>query len=121
MLQRSENTLISTIFTGTLTRTGTLALGMIGGARKSRKSKKRMLEIKAGKIGAARPSTTLGAQFKTSLQVLMEKMSTANPHFVRCIKPNHKKQSEVFLEEYVEAQLRYTGELISIVIIVLCV
>lgn len=109
MLQRSANKLISTIFSGTLTRTGTLALGMLGGARKSRKSKKRMLELKAGKTGALKSSTTLGAQFKVSLQVLMEKMSIANPHFVRCIKPNHKKQSDMFIDEYVVAQLRYTG------------
>ena len=34
---------------------------------------------------------TVGAQFKNSLQVLIEKMNQANPHFVRCIKPNHSK------------------------------
>ena len=109
MLQRSENSLVATIFSGTLTRTGTLALGMMGGARKSRKSKKRMMELKAGKIPGGKNSTTLGGQFKISLQVLMEKMSLANPHFVRCIKPNHQKQPDMFLDEYVEAQLRYTG------------
>ena len=34
---------------------------------------------------------TVGAQFKNSLQVLIEKMNQASPHFVRCIKPNHSK------------------------------
>ena len=108
MLQQSENSLIATIFSGTLTRTGTLALGMLGGARKSRKSKKRMLDLKAGKM-PGKNSATLGGQFKISLQVLMEKMSVANPHFVRCIKPNHQKLPDMFSDEYVEAQLRYTG------------
>ena len=124
MLQRSENSLIATIFSGTLTRTGTLALGMLGGARKSRKSKKRMLELKAGKMPGGKSSATLGGQFKISLQVLMEKMSIANPHFVRCIKPNHQKLSDMFFDEYVEAQLRYTGRsiyrLVALVWLVTC-
>ena len=34
---------------------------------------------------------TVSAQFKNSLQVLIEKMNQASPHFVRCIKPNHSK------------------------------
>ncbi|XP_010085389.1 PREDICTED: myosin-IIIb-like, partial [Pterocles gutturalis] len=45
-----------------------------------------------------------GAQFRHSLMVLMEKMYSANPHFVRCIKPNSQKEpgvvdSQVMLQQ----------------------
>ncbi|XP_051890313.1 unconventional myosin-X [Pristis pectinata] len=46
---------------------------------------------------------------KHSLAVLMEKMFSANPHFIRCVKPNNNKlpdqlDSKVFMD-----QLRYNG------------
>ena len=36
---------------------------------------------------------TVGAQFKTSLNLLMDALSTTVPHFIRCIKPNDDKES----------------------------
>ena len=35
---------------------------------------------------------TVGAQFKTSLNLLMDALSTTVPHFIRCIKPNDDKE-----------------------------
>ena len=69
----------------------------------------------AGKKGGvpktAGPKPTVASQFKNSLMVLVEKMSACNPHFVRCIKPNHQKRPGLFTRDYITAQLRYTGML----------
>ena len=43
---------------------------------------------------------------QNSLGVLMEKMSSSQPVFIRCIKPNGKKSPKVFEDDYVEAQVR---------------
>ncbi|XP_061874821.1 myosin-IIIa-like [Colius striatus] len=55
-----------------------------------------------------------GAQFRHSLMVLMEKMYSANPHFVRCIKPNSQKEPGVVDNQVVLQQLRYNGLLETI-------
>ena len=38
-------------------------------------------------------SRTVGFQFKTSLNFLMDALSSTVPHFVRCIKPNDEKEA----------------------------
>ena len=37
----------------------------------------------------------------------MEKMSSSQPVFIRCIKPNGKKSPKVFEDDYVEAQVSF--------------
>ncbi|KAI8483301.1 hypothetical protein Bbelb_389050 [Branchiostoma belcheri] len=86
LLQRSSNPLINTICNGSITRTGTLAL-------QHKTSKGRRL--------SKRPLN--------SLAVLVERITAARPHFVRCIKPNSLKQPNNFQEDEVAAQLKYTG------------
>ncbi|NXU85139.1 MYO3B protein, partial [Xiphorhynchus elegans] len=49
-----------------------------------------------------------------SLMVLMEKMYSANPHFVRCIKPNNQKEPGVVDDQVVLLQLWYNGLLETI-------
>ncbi|NXE95859.1 MYO3B protein, partial [Menura novaehollandiae] len=49
-----------------------------------------------------------------SLMVLMERMYSANPHFVRCIKPNSQKEPAVLDNQVVLLQLRYNGLLETI-------
>ncbi|KFV48262.1 Myosin-IIIa, partial [Gavia stellata] len=49
-----------------------------------------------------------------SLMVLMERMYSANPHFVRCIKPNSQKEPGVVDSQVVLLQLRYNGLLETI-------
>ncbi|CAH3188478.1 unnamed protein product [Porites evermanni] len=109
MLRKSDNTLISTIFAGTITRTGTLALqGRVSKGNVIRRTKK----LSKGRQGmAATKKPTVGAQFKTSLAILMERMTAANPHFIRCIKPNTEKISDSIDLKYVKEQLAYTGVL----------
>lgn len=111
LLQTSNNDLIKLIFLATLTRTGTLAVGRLTSRNTGRLRKKTLGKPPkaAGSFGGK--ALTVGAQFKNSLQVLIEKMNAASPHFVRCIKPNTAKAPNNFQNEYVSAQLRYTGML----------
>mmetsp|Transcript_1326 Transcript_1326/g.4349 ORF Transcript_1326/g.4349 Transcript_1326/m.4349 type:complete len:1619 (+) Transcript_1326:64-4920(+) len=60
---------------------------------------------------ANKKADSLGHQYTTSLQVLIENMSQCRPHFVRCIKPNHDLRARDFRDDLVLAQLKYTGML----------
>lgn len=106
ILRLSDNSLVSSVFKGTITRTGTLALqGRVSQGNRVGRTKK---------LSKGRQKTkklTVAAQFKTSLDVLMERMTAANPHFVRCIKPNVNKVCDNFDLNYVREQLAYTGVL----------
>jgi myosin-3 len=55
--------------------------------------------------------TTVGFEFKQSLALLMTEMTAAQPHFIRCIKPNLKKIPNDYNDEQITKQLRYTGML----------
>eukprot|EP00054_Salpingoeca_dolichothecata_P009067 m.51369 g.51369 ORF g.51369 m.51369 type:complete len:987 (+) comp18146_c0_seq1:26-2986(+) len=66
---------------------------------------------KANKQMAKAKKTTVGGEFKKSLASLMTEMSSAAPHFIRCLKPNLAKSPGQFDGELVTKQLRYTGML----------
>ncbi|NXR50917.1 MYO15 protein, partial [Hippolais icterina] len=57
---------------------------------------------------------TVAARFQQSLLELVEKMERCNPFFVRCIKPNNKKEPGLFEADVVKTQLRYSGILETI-------
>ncbi|XP_032896838.1 unconventional myosin-XV [Amblyraja radiata] len=61
-----------------------------------------------------RYAPTVAAKFQQSLMELVEKMESCNPFFVRCIKPNNKKEPELFEVDVVSSQLRYSGILETI-------
>uniref|UniRef100_A0A673XEI2 Unconventional myosin-X-like n=1 Tax=Salmo trutta TaxID=8032 RepID=A0A673XEI2_SALTR len=63
------------------------------------------------KMGTARRKPTVSSQFRDSLHSLMNTLSASNPFFVRCIKPNMDKNSNMFDPEVVLNQLRYSGML----------
>ncbi|XP_069819475.1 myosin-IIIb-like [Dendropsophus ebraccatus] len=92
----SETLLLSLLFTASISRTGTLM--------PVHREKALILQDKA----SAR-KMSVGAQFRKSLAVLMEKMYAASPHFIRCIKPNKEKLPGVFRPDEVLNQLRYNG------------
>uniref|UniRef100_A0A3Q3JP94 Myosin X n=1 Tax=Monopterus albus TaxID=43700 RepID=A0A3Q3JP94_MONAL len=54
---------------------------------------------------------TVSSQFKDSLHSLMATLSTSNPYFIRCIKPNTLKMPDHFDQTVVLNQLRYSGML----------
>uniref|UniRef100_A0A8C0VBS7 Myosin VIIB n=1 Tax=Cyanistes caeruleus TaxID=156563 RepID=A0A8C0VBS7_CYACU len=53
--------------------------------------------------------STLGGQFKQSLEKLMKILEQCQPYFVRCIKPNDYKKPLLFDRELCIKQLRYSG------------
>lgn len=108
IFQSSTNVLVKSVFRGQITRTGSLALQGRSTGRNTRSKNSR--HISRGAEGAKR-KLTVGAQFKTSLAVLMERMTSATPIFVRCLKPNHEKKADRFDDQYILSQLLYTGML----------
>ncbi|XP_069138328.1 myosin-IIIb-like isoform X1 [Argopecten irradians] len=108
MLQGSTDELVRLMFRGQVTRTGSLALqGRKSMSRRTRRSKKPSMDGRKRKL-------TVGGQFKNSLQILMERMMSSSPVFVRCLKPNHVKVPGKFDETYIRDQLLYTGMLETI-------
>ncbi|CAM9308649.1 unnamed protein product [Lampetra fluviatilis] len=65
-------------------------------------------------LGRRYQAPTVAAKFQQSLMELIEKMEKCNPFFVRCIKPNHRKEPGLFDAEVVGAQLLYLGILETI-------
>ncbi|XP_053550900.1 LOW QUALITY PROTEIN: unconventional myosin-XV [Bombina bombina] len=59
-------------------------------------------------------ASTVAAKFQQSLLELVEKMERCNPFFVRCIKPNSKKEPCLFEADIVSCQLKYSGILETI-------
>ncbi|XP_014395191.1 PREDICTED: unconventional myosin-Vb isoform X3 [Myotis brandtii] len=57
---------------------------------------------------------TVGHQFRTSLQLLMETLNATTPHYVRCIKPNDEKLPFHFDPKRAVQQLRACGVLETI-------
>uniref|UniRef100_UPI00398F769D unconventional myosin-VIIa-like n=1 Tax=Pristiophorus japonicus TaxID=55135 RepID=UPI00398F769D len=53
--------------------------------------------------------STLGGQFKQSLDNLMKTLKACQPFFIRCIKPNEFKKPLLFDRELCIKQLRYSG------------
>ncbi|XP_063067724.1 myosin-IIIb isoform X2 [Engraulis encrasicolus] len=98
----SVTPLLSLLFAATISRTGTLM---------PRKAK--MAQATEDNFNSTRKQS-VGAQFKHSLGVLMEKMFAASPHFVRCIKPNRTKSPGILDSNFIMDQLRYNGLLETI-------
>ncbi|XP_059948729.1 unconventional myosin-X isoform X2 [Mesoplodon densirostris] len=63
------------------------------------------------KCGSKHRRPTVSSQFKDSLHSLMATLSSSNPFFVRCIKPNMQKMPDQFEQAVVVNQLRYSGML----------
>ncbi|XP_009945593.1 PREDICTED: myosin-IIIb-like, partial [Leptosomus discolor] len=98
----SVTPLLSVLFTATVSRTGTLMPHM-----------KAKVTPGADKFNSTR-NQSAGAQFRHSLTALMERIYSAKPHFVRCIKPNSQKEPGVVDNQVVLQQLRYNGLLETI-------
>ena len=52
---------------------------------------------------------SVASQFKQSLQASVDDLEMTQPHYIRCIKPNLKKASNLFNAGEVLKQLRYSG------------
>lgn len=65
----------------------------------------------SGPARGAKKKKTVASQFKASLSLLMENIRSAEPHFIRCIKPNSDKVANKFVPTMVFEQLTYSGAL----------
>jgi len=81
-----------------------------GGGRMDRKSMRKSMRCTKKDLEKESKST-VGQNFKVSLASLMVEMARAQPHFVRCVKPNLDKAPNLFKLDLVTVQLRYTGML----------
>ncbi len=52
---------------------------------------------------------SLGTQFRNQLISLLHKIEATEPHFIRCVKPNHSKKPAIIDGQLVIQQLRYAG------------
>lgn len=53
--------------------------------------------------------STLGSQFRSQLVGLLDTLYKTEPHFIRCVKPNHEKKGGIFNGPLSLCQLRYAG------------
>ncbi|MQL92688.1 hypothetical protein Taro_025315 [Colocasia esculenta] len=58
--------------------------------------------------------SSIGARFKLQLQALMETLSSTEPHYIRCVKPNNVLKPAIFENFNVIQQLRCGGVLEAI-------
>ncbi|XP_066545291.1 unconventional myosin-XV [Amia ocellicauda] len=77
-------------------------------------SQQKSLMSKSSTVTRRYQPPTVSAKFQQSLLELVEKMDRCNPFFVRCIKPNNKKEPALFEADLVSTQLRYSGILETI-------
>uniref|UniRef100_A0A7S4SFA2 Myosin motor domain-containing protein n=1 Tax=Alexandrium monilatum TaxID=311494 RepID=A0A7S4SFA2_9DINO len=63
----------------------------------------------ANSHGGGKKKKTVSSSFRQSLASLMALVNTAEPHFVRCVKPNFEKVPEKFTSKLVMDQLRSSG------------
>ncbi|XP_049850676.1 myosin ID heavy chain-like isoform X2 [Schistocerca gregaria] len=61
-----------------------------------------------------RRPTTASFKLKTSCQQLVDSLSKSHPHYIRCIKPNDKKQSRNYNDTRCLHQIKYLGLLENI-------
>jgi myosin heavy subunit len=66
-------------------------------------------KVKGGKRQKKKGKETLGMKFKKQLTQLITSMQACSPRFVRCMKPNHKKVSDLFQGPMMMQQLRCAG------------
>jgi myosin-3 len=88
LFNSSDDDLVNVLFNKPMGRTGTIT------QRSQRKSKNKL---------------SASAMFKNSLLDLLDKMQVAQPHFIRCVKPNNDKKPHQFSPENIHRQLLYAG------------
>jgi len=68
-----------------------------------------LAEASSGGGGRGKKTKTVSSAFRTSLKELMEKLSNADPHFIRCVKPNAEKVPGILTSKLVLQQLTFSG------------
>jgi len=63
----------------------------------------------SGGRGGGKKTKTVSLSFRQSLSSLVQKLNQAEPHFIRCVKPNAEKVPEKFTSKLVMDQLNCSG------------
>ncbi|CAK0836615.1 unnamed protein product [Prorocentrum cordatum] len=66
-------------------------------------------EVKESSGQRGKKVQTVSVKFRKSLASLMDKLNTAQPHFIRCVKPNPDKRPFQFVSSMTQEQLVYSG------------
>ena len=117
-LRISENILVHALFgsDGDDAKAAKAARGRKAGKGKgadrsaSRKDMRKSMKKLSSSL-AKKKKLTSASEFKGSLEKLMVSLNAAEPHFIRCLKPNSVKEALNWDPELVTKQLRYTGML----------
>jgi myosin heavy subunit len=109
LLSASQNRLLAALFQGSAAGTQP-SRQTVAPSRRGRSVRKASARPARGN----KKTPTVGSQFVTSLDLLVAKMTQANPHFVRCIKPNREAAANSWNDALVLEQLKYTGMLETI-------
>ena len=73
------------------------------------------VESEESKNAKANPKDKfLGYKFRSQMKELMDELNSCECHFIRCLKPNEKKQFDCFLPQLVLQQIKYMGVLDTI-------
>lgn len=89
-----ENSTVSTIATMTKNQKPAVEPEVATSGRKTQKTKDKM---------------TLACKFKLDLDSLMASLTTTQPHFIRCVKPNDQQKPNLFTPPLALRQLKYAG------------
>lgn len=73
------------------------------------KSSKGFLTSLFPSLVASDKKRTLASSFKTQLSALMDALNRTTPHYIRCVKPNPRKEAFAFTGTMVLEQLQYAG------------
>ncbi|CAK9016123.1 unnamed protein product [Durusdinium trenchii] len=71
--------------------------------------KKVTAEVEAESRSKGRKVKTVSSGFRQSLEDLMQTVNSAEPHFIRCLKPNPAKAPDNFDSKYTYEQMLYSG------------
>ncbi|XP_043239041.1 unconventional myosin-Vb-like isoform X1 [Amphibalanus amphitrite] len=89
---------------------------VVSGLFAAEKPAGKLVPVKAAAAGkpATQNKKTVGSQFRESLSMLMTTLNSTTPHYVRCIKPNDRKEAFGFEPHRAVQQLRACGVLETI-------
>ena len=66
-------------------------------------------QIPAGRMSMSTSKQTVGTNFRIQLDNLIKNLNSTSPKYIRCIKPNSQKKSNIFDSFLVNEQLTYSG------------
>ncbi|XP_015761283.1 PREDICTED: myosin-IIIa-like [Acropora digitifera] len=120
VLRSSDNRLVRTLMQHTLSTSGVTSKKSSSQLPKMQMEKEKKLsgplslpETKRtlSVASTSRWQQTVSMHFRYSLRDLLAKLLPAEPHFVRCIRPNEQMIPGEFDQDKVQTQLKYTGVL----------